>query len=86
MTETLRTLLPRAGALCRTCAVTIISGLWRRHSIKEIDARLRARPLRDQVVITAAVLAGLFLLSLLAAQFGWIGMLAFWLLVIVLVN
>jgi hypothetical protein len=32
------------------------------------------------------VLASLFVLSLIAAQFGWIGMLAFWLFVIVLVN
>jgi hypothetical protein len=86
MAETLKSWLPRVGLLCRSAAVAVIAGVFRRQSIGEINDRLRSRPLGDQVAITGGVLALLFLLSLAAAHFGWIGMLAFWLAVIVLVN
>lgn len=86
MATTIKTLLPRLGVIARTSAVAVISGFCRRRSIGEINERVAARPIHDQVAITVAVLAALFVLSLIAAQFGWVGMLAFWLVVIVLVN
>lgn len=86
MAATLKAWLPRFGLLCRSAAVAVIAGVCRWQSIGEINDRLRSRPIGDQVAITAGVLALLFLLSLAAAQFGWVGMLTFWLAVIVLVN
>lgn len=86
MARTSRDLTAGAGALCRKVAVLIISGVFRRRPIRDIDADIRQRPLRDQILITAGVLAILLALGLVAAQFGWIGILVFWLGVIVLVN
>ncbi|MEM1065249.1 MAG: hypothetical protein AAF771_05890 [Pseudomonadota bacterium] len=78
--------IERAGSLCRGSASAIIAGLYRRKSISEINALLAARPAGEQAVIVGGVLAGLLVLSLLSAQFGWIGLLLFWLAVIVVVN
>lgn len=86
MATTMKDWLPRFGILCRTSAVALIAGVYRRSSIKEINDQLVARPLQQQVLITLAVLGVLFALCVLAAQFGWIGMLLFWIAVIVLVN
>ncbi|MEL6643812.1 MAG: hypothetical protein AAFQ79_07750 [Pseudomonadota bacterium] len=86
MATTLKTWIPRFGVLCRTSAVALIAGVYRRSSIQEVNDHMVARPLQQQVLITPAVLGALFALSALAAQFGWIGMLLFWIAVIVLVN
>jgi hypothetical protein len=86
MARTSRKLAARIGTLCRRVAVVVMSGVARRRPIEEIDAALRRRPVREQALITGGILALLLALSLAAAQFGWIGMLVFWLLVIVLVN
>ena len=76
----------RIGSVCRNAAVAVIAGVYRWRSIDEVNSAIKARPIRQQVMITAGVLALLFVLSIAAAQFGWIGMLGFWLAVIVLVN
>lgn len=81
-----KAILPRVGELCRTGAVALIAGVYRRRSISDINDRIVARPVSEQAVITIAVFAALFVLSLAAAQFGWIGILLFWLAVVVLVN
>jgi len=86
MATTLRKLVPHVGVLCRTGAVAVMAGIWRARSIHEINAWLSARPLGQQVAVTLGVMAVILALSLVAAQFGWIGMLAFWLALIVLVN
>lgn len=72
--------------ICRNVAVGVIAGLARRRSIEEIDAALSRRRPQEQTAIVAAILGLLFLFSLVAAQFGWIGLLLYWLAVIVLVN
>jgi membrane-bound ClpP family serine protease len=76
----------RLGLVCRHAAVALLSGLLPRLGFAEIERRLAARPLRDQVAVVGGVLLGLFLLSLLAAQFGWIGMLLFWLGVVIVAR
>ncbi|MEL6101842.1 MAG: hypothetical protein AAFR68_11070 [Pseudomonadota bacterium] len=86
MATTLRILAPRIGGLIRTGAVALIAGVCRWRSIGEVNASITARPVREQAMITFAVFAALFTLCLAAAQFGWIGILLFWLGVIVLVN
>lgn len=81
-----KTLMTQIGTHCRRGAVALISGVCRWQSIDEINDRMLARPLHKQALITVAVLGAVFALSLAAAQFGWIGMLSFFLAMIVLVN
>ncbi|MEM1386110.1 MAG: hypothetical protein AAGG54_00735, partial [Pseudomonadota bacterium] len=73
MPSTSQSFLPRLGMLCRVVAVTVIAVFYRKLSIKQINARVKAQPLARQAVITGLVLLALFGLSLFAAQFGWIG-------------
>lgn len=74
------------GTTCRNVAVAVIAGVYRQRSAREVNSALKARPTEQQAAITAAVLGLLLAGCLFAAQFGWIGMLVFWLAVIVLVN
>ena len=74
------------GRMCRTVAVAIINGFRRKLSFDETEARIVALPLKEQVLLTGLVLSGLFCLSLIAAQFGLIGLAVFWLGVILLIR
>ena len=80
------TLMTQIGSHCRRGAVALIAGVCRWRSIGEINERMLVRPVQEQILITTAVLGAVFALSLVAAQFGWIGMLAFFLAVILVVN
>ncbi|MBM7068431.1 hypothetical protein [Actibacterium sp. 188UL27-1] len=64
----------------------LIAGVWRSRSLSEIEAALRQSPQPRRAVLVLFPLVLLFLLSLIAAQFGWIAMLVFWMGVIALVN
>jgi uncharacterized membrane protein YdbT with pleckstrin-like domain len=86
MATTIKSWLPRIGVLCRTAAVALIAGVCPGQSVGEVNSSIVARPIREQTMITVAVLAALFVISFIAAQFGWIGILLFWLGVIFLVN
>ncbi|MEL6648223.1 MAG: hypothetical protein AAFY35_18050 [Pseudomonadota bacterium] len=86
MAQTTHTFTNRLGAICRNVAVTLMAGVCRWRSFDEIDASLKARPVPNQAAVIAGVIATLFALSLVAGYFGWIGLLVFWLGVIVLVN
>jgi hypothetical protein len=86
MTGRLTPLLHAAGRRCRAVVAALLSGLVSRLGVEEIEARLAARPPREQVLLVGGVLALLFLLSLLAAQAGWVGMLGFWLAVILIAR
>jgi hypothetical protein len=86
MALTSRHIAARFGSVCRKVAIVLIAGVCRWRSTEEVSATIKARSLPQQTAITAGVLTLLFALSLVAAQFGWIGMLVFWLAVIVLVN
>lgn len=86
MSTTTQTLAFRFGTVCRNCVVAVIAGVWRSRSIKEINAQVRDRSTFDQIWITLGVLGLLLGLGMVAAQFGWIGLMAYWLAVILLVN
>lgn len=86
MSLALGRLLTPVGHICRLGASSLIAGVWRRRTPSEVEDRLRALPMRDQVLAVGGVLALLFLVAVFAAQFGIIGMLAFWLGVVLLVN
>jgi hypothetical protein len=79
-------ILRPAARMCRTVALGLISGVWRKLGHDEIETRIAARPQNEQRLIFGATLGALALLSFLFAQFGLIGMLVFLLLVIVVVN
>lgn len=79
-------LLKRVGEMCRTCATMVIAGVWRTRSFGEVEARVLALPPAHQVALTIIVLGFLFALSLFAAQFGWLGIIVFWLAVIALAR
>jgi hypothetical protein len=86
MTDTLISLGHAIGRRCRDVAIGLIAGLSRRAGFHEIEARITALAPRDQAVITAAVLALLFGLSLLAAQFGPLGVALYLLAIVLLVR
>jgi hypothetical protein len=79
-------MLHRAGQSARRVAAVVISGVWRKQTLADVEARLAQLPAGEQRLVVGGVLGALFLLSLLAAQFGWIAMLAFWLVVILVIN
>ncbi|MEM8569449.1 MAG: hypothetical protein AAGG56_00955 [Pseudomonadota bacterium] len=79
-------LLDRAATLCRAVAATLIAGVWRKHSAREMNAWIAGRSERDQGLIIGGSLLALFVTSLAAAQFGWIGLLLFMLVLVVVVN
>ncbi|MEL7253071.1 MAG: hypothetical protein AAFZ04_04595 [Pseudomonadota bacterium] len=76
----------RIGPLCRNIAVSLIAGVCRWRSFEDVNDRFRARPIASQAMITGGVMAALFGASLVAGYFGWIGLLVFWMAVIILVN
>jgi len=84
MSNKAQSVLAAIGRRCRDVALGVLSACCRRAGFYEIEARMMALPMRDQAAITSAVLAGLFLLSLLAAQFGPVGI-AIYLLAIILI-
>jgi hypothetical protein len=79
-------ILREAWKSARRVAFAILAGLWRGLSDDEVERRITQRPLGEQTAIVLAVLAGLLFTSLLFAQAGWIGMLVFFLLVILLIR
>lgn len=67
-------LLRPLGIACRNVAIALLSGWLTGRSFDELEARLSARPTGEQALIVGAVLAALFLLALLAAQAGLVGL------------
>lgn len=78
--------LGRLGTLCRAVAATLISGVWRRRTAGEVRDRLAAMPPREEALVVGGVLALLFLLALIAAQFGPVGLVLYLLAVVLVAN
>ncbi|TCP60535.1 hypothetical protein EV663_10941 [Rhodovulum bhavnagarense] len=70
----------------RRVAFSVLAGILRDRGREQIEARISERPPFEQTLIVAAVLAALFLTSLIFAQGGLIGLLVFFLLVIFLIQ
>ncbi len=64
----------------------LLAGVWRRRSFSEVEVWLAKQAPGRRMGITIAVLGGLLALSIAAASFGWLGMLSFWFIVILLVR
>jgi erythromycin esterase-like protein len=86
MAQDSQNLSTRASVAARRVAATLIAGVWRTRSAREVDVWLRRRSRQNRALVIGGVLAALLGLSIVAAQFGWVGMLVFWLGVIILVN
>ena len=86
MPQVVRQALLRGGTLFRRVAATLIAGLWPGRTLREVDDALAARPTGQQTAIIGGVLFCLVLAGFFAAQFGWIGILVFWMLVIVIAR
>lgn len=74
MRRELDPILTSAGLLCRNVVVALLSGWLTGRSFDEVERRLSERPVAEQALITGATLLALFLLALLAAQGGLIGL------------
>ncbi|TCP40910.1 hypothetical protein EV662_106126 [Rhodovulum marinum] len=70
----------------RRVAFAILGGVIRRYTPEEIEERVSRRPGYEQAIIVVAVLAALLFGSLLFANAGVIGLLVFFLIVIILVK
>lgn len=86
MAGTSRKTSHRIGQIIRSVTVVLIAGVCRWRSASDIEAEFKSRSLQQQALVSAAVLSALFVLSVLAASFGWVGLLVFWLVVIAVVN
>lgn len=86
MATTFEIAIEHLGTSARRVAAALVAGVWRRKTLPEVEGRFAALRPAEQFLLVGGVIAAIFLLSLLAAQFGWIAMLAFWLTVIVIVN
>ena len=76
----------RAAQIVRTAALMVVAGVWRGRSLDEIEAKVQRQPVPTQIGLVGGILAALFLLALLFAQAGWIGILVYWLALIVIVR
>lgn len=79
-------LVSRAGAICRNVTALAVSAVVRTRSVKEISASLAVRSPGEQALAFGGVALVIFTLSLIAAQFGWLGLLVFWLGLIVVLR
>ncbi len=76
----------RLARHCRSVAVLMLSGVFRNRSYEVLERRVALLPLRRQVAITVAVLGFLLAAALVAAQFGPLGLAAYFAAVLLLVR
>ncbi|TCO72557.1 hypothetical protein [Rhodovulum euryhalinum] len=80
------TLLAELWQSARRVAFAILGGVIRRYTPEEIEERVSRRPGYEQALIVISVLVALLFTSLLFANAGVIGLLIFFLIVIILVK
>jgi len=76
----------RAGRLARSASLLLVAGLWPKQDFADVDKRVSALSVPAQSTIVAAVLAALFCTAMIAAQFGWLGMGIYWMLIILIAR
>ncbi|ABV94484.1 hypothetical protein Dshi_2751 [Dinoroseobacter shibae DFL 12 = DSM 16493] len=86
MAEEIRALMSGLGQRARVVAFALVAGIARLCGKPEVDKTLRDLPAHKQRRVTVLALSGLLMTSLLAAQFGWIGMLVFFMAVVLIIN
>ncbi len=86
MTADRDTVLAPVGRHCRRVAAALIGALWPGKTSVGIEDAIAQLSLRTQVAVVGGVLGLLFLLSLFAAQFGFIGLAIFFGVVILVIR
>lgn len=86
MTQTLRRTLAPLGVAARNASALVVSGVARRLGVRDVRDRIEALPAGEQALVVGGVLGLLFLISLFAAQFGVVGMLLFFLAVVLIAR
>jgi hypothetical protein len=86
MVDEIRVLMSELGGRARIVAFALVSGIARLVGLSDYDTILAGKSPQAQRRITVLALAGLLGASLLAAQFGWIGMLVFLMAVVLIIN
>lgn len=86
MAGTLKQALNPIGSASRNVVALLVSGAARRIGVDDARDRIAALGFRDQALVVGGTLGLLLLLSLFAAQFGIVGMLLFFLAIIVIAR
>lgn len=79
-------LIHRVWTRCRDVAVALMAACWPGRGFSDVEAWLTRAPPPMQRGVVLGVLAALFGLSVVAAQFGLIGLCVFWLIIIWLIR
>lgn len=69
-----QTILTPLARRCRMVSASLIAAFWMGKSGEDVEAQIEVLPTNQQAIIITGVLGLLFLISLFAAQFGYIGM------------
>jgi hypothetical protein len=75
-----------AGLACRAVAIALLSGWLTGRDFAEVEQRVAERAVGEQAAIVGGVLVALFLLALLAAQAGVVGLALYGLAVVVVAR
>lgn len=76
----------RLARHCRSVALLLLAGIFRNWSFEVLERRVSMLPPRQQVAITGSVLGLLLAAALVAAQFGPLGLSAYFLAVVLLAR
>jgi hypothetical protein len=86
MTPPVPNVIRTAAVACRNVAVALLSGWLTGWSFDDLEHRLAGRSVTEQAAVTGGVLAALFLLALLAAQAGVVGLCVYGLAVVIIAR
>ena len=70
--------LERLGILSRILVAWILAGMSTNLRTQDVEWRIAQRSVREQVVLVGFVILALAFLTLVFAQAGWGGVVAFW--------
>jgi len=86
MPESAPSPLHRAGLLCRSVVVSLLSGWLTGQEYRQVEKRIAARPVAEQAILVGGVLTVLFVLAILAAHGGLIGMALYGLAIVIVAR
>lgn len=86
LTSRTLSLLGPVWVWCKLVTLGVLSGLFRRFGIHELEDTLERLPMRAQLGVVLITFAALSAASVLAASFGLIGLGVFFLAVVLIVN
>jgi len=76
----------RAAETCRRVAVALVARVWPGETQTSLEDRVAALPPVTQVGLVGGIIGVLFGFAIFSAQFGWVGLLVYGLVIVVLVG